>query len=76
MTITRRQFLKLCAGSGIAIGASGVLLPEIVAALERAAAGNPPVLWIFGGRMYRLFCFSSEHCPSKHCRSSSKNHQS
>ena len=49
MTITRRQFLKICAGSGIAIGASGVLLPEIVAALEKAAAGNPPVLWIQGG---------------------------
>ena len=49
MPITRRQFLKLCGGTGIAIGASGILLPEIVAALEKAAAGNPPVLWIQGG---------------------------
>jgi len=49
MPITRRQFLKICAGSGIAIGASGTLLPEIVGALEKAAAGNPPVLWIQGG---------------------------
>jgi hydrogenase small subunit len=49
MTITRRQFLKICAGSGIAIGVSGTLLPEIVSALEKAAAGNPPVLWIQGG---------------------------
>ena len=49
MSITRRQFLKICAGTGIAIGASETLLPEIVAALEKAAAGNPPVLWIQGG---------------------------
>ena len=28
---------------------SGALVPEIVAALEKAAAGNPPVLWIQGG---------------------------
>jgi len=49
MSITRRQFLKICAGTGIAIGASETLLPEIVSALEKAAAGNPPVLWIQGG---------------------------
>jgi hydrogenase small subunit len=49
MPITRRQFLKICAGTGIAIGASGTLLAEIVGALEKAAAGNPPVLWIQGG---------------------------
>ncbi len=49
MTITRRQFLKLCAGTGVAIGTSGILLPEIVSALEKAAVGNPPVLWIQGG---------------------------
>ncbi len=49
MTITRRQFLKICAGTGIAIGASETLLPEIVSALEKASAGNPPVLWIQGG---------------------------
>jgi len=49
MSITRRQFLKICAGTGIAIGASETLLPEIVGALEKAVAGNPPVLWIQGG---------------------------
>ncbi len=48
MTITRRQFLKICAGTGAAISVSGSLIPEIVAALEQAAAGNPPVLWIQG----------------------------
>ncbi len=49
MPITRRQFLKVCAGTGVAIGTSGILLPEIVGALEKAVAGNPPVLWIQGG---------------------------
>jgi hydrogenase small subunit len=48
MTITRRQFLKVFAGTGVAVTISGSLLPEIVAALEKAAAGNPPVLWIQG----------------------------
>jgi hydrogenase small subunit len=48
MPISRRQFLKICAGTGIAIGSSGTLLTEIVSALEKAAAGNPPVLWIQG----------------------------
>lgn len=49
MPIIRWQFLKICAGTGIAVGASGILLPEIVSALEKAAAGNPPVIWIQGG---------------------------
>jgi hydrogenase small subunit len=49
MPITRRQFLKYCAGTGVALGTSGTLLPEIVGALEKAATGNPPVLWIQGG---------------------------
>ena len=48
MAITRRQFLKICAGTGAAISISGPLIPEIVTALEKAAAGNPPVLWIQG----------------------------
>jgi hydrogenase small subunit len=49
MTITRRQFLKICAGTGVAISVSGTLVPQIVSALENAVAGNPPVLWIQGG---------------------------
>jgi hydrogenase small subunit len=48
MPITRRQFLKVFAGTGVAVTVSGNLLPEIVSALEKAAAGNPPVLWIQG----------------------------
>jgi hydrogenase small subunit len=47
MAITRRQFLKIC-GAGAAFSVSGSLIPEIVAALEKAAAGNPPVIWIQG----------------------------
>jgi hydrogenase small subunit len=49
MAITRRQFLKICAGTGAAIGFSGTFIPEMVEALQKAAAGNPPVLWIQGG---------------------------
>jgi len=49
MTISRRQFLKLCGATGAVIRVSGSLIPEIVAALEKAAAGNPPVAWIQGG---------------------------
>jgi hydrogenase small subunit len=49
MSISRRQFLKICAGTGVAISTSGVLFREIVGAFEAAAAGNPPVLWIQGG---------------------------
>ncbi len=48
MAITRRQFLKICGATGAAISVSGSLVPEIVSALENAAAGNPPVLWIQG----------------------------
>ena len=49
MPISRRQFLKVFAGTGVAVTVSGSILPEIVSALEKAVAGNPPVLWIQGG---------------------------
>ncbi|MFQ5867862.1 MAG: hydrogenase small subunit [bacterium] len=48
MDLTRREFLKICAGSAVALGISQICIPEVVEALERAAAGNPPVLWIQG----------------------------
>ena len=48
MGLTRRQFLKICGGAGAAFSLSRALIPEIVAALEKAVAGNPPVLWIQG----------------------------
>lgn len=44
--ISRREFMKLCAGSVAAVGLSQVLLPELARALP--AAGNPPVIWIQG----------------------------
>lgn len=44
--ISRREFLKLCAGSVAAAGLSQLLLPELARSLP--AAGNPPVIWIQG----------------------------
>lgn len=44
--ISRREFMKLCAGSVAAVSLSQALLPELAKAVP--AAGNPPVLWIQG----------------------------
>lgn len=46
--ISRREFLRLCAGSAAALGISQMFLPEIAQAFGNAAAGNPPVLWVQG----------------------------
>lgn len=46
--LSRRQFLKLCAGSAAALGISQLYVPQIAQALGGAAAGNPPVIWIQG----------------------------
>ncbi len=48
MKTSRREFLKLCAASAAGWGISQVYIPEVVQALERAAAGNPPVIWVQG----------------------------
>jgi hydrogenase small subunit len=48
MEISRREFLKLCGLSGLTLGLSQSLLTEVVKALEEAAAGSPPVLWLHG----------------------------
>jgi hydrogenase small subunit len=48
MQLSRRQFLKLCAGTAVALGASDSLLAQVVLALERATEGNPAVIWIQG----------------------------
>jgi len=48
MALTRREFLKLCGGSAAALGISQTLVPDIASALEKAAAGKPPVLWLAG----------------------------
>ena len=47
MKPTRREFLKLCAASA-GLGISQLYIPEVVRALERAVAANPPVIWIQG----------------------------
>ncbi len=48
MKLTRRDFLRLCGASGLALSVSSSLAPKIAEALERALEGNPPVIWIQG----------------------------
>ena len=43
--LSRRDFVKLCAGSAAAISLSGYLAPFMQAAV---AAGAPPVIWLQG----------------------------
>jgi hydrogenase small subunit len=44
--LSRRDFLKLCAGSAAAVSLSEMLLPHLLEAAP--ASGNPPVLWLQG----------------------------
>lgn len=44
--LSRRDFLRVCAGSAAAISLSGYLAPYMAQAVE---AGAPPVIWIQGG---------------------------
>lgn len=48
MGLTRREFLRICGGGIAGISLSQMFIPEVVEALEKAAAGRPPVLWIQG----------------------------
>lgn len=48
MEISRREFLKLCGASGMALGLSSLLTEEMVKALEEAIARGPHVLWLQG----------------------------
>ena len=48
MRMTRRDFIRLCSGSAVGLGLSGMFIPDIVQALEKAASGNPPVVWLQG----------------------------
>jgi hydrogenase small subunit len=43
--LSRRDFIRLCAGSAAAISLSGYLAPFMA---EAAAAGAPPVIWLQG----------------------------
>lgn len=47
MTLTRRKFLQICAGSAAAAGASTILCPQVVQALKEKA-GNQPIVWLNG----------------------------
>lgn len=47
MTLTRRKFLQICAGSAAAYGTSSILTPQVVQALKENA-GNQPVIWLSG----------------------------
>lgn len=44
--LSRRDFLKLCAGSAAAVSLSELLLPHLLEAAP--VSGNPPALWIQG----------------------------
>ncbi|MFH1577931.1 MAG: hydrogenase small subunit [Candidatus Omnitrophota bacterium] len=48
MKLTRREFFKLCTTSAVGLGISQLYLTQVVEALEEAAAGNPPVIWLQG----------------------------
>jgi hydrogenase small subunit len=45
MSISRRDFLKVCGGTAAFLGLSKM---QVLEALAQAKAGNPPVLWIQG----------------------------
>lgn len=47
-TFSRRDFLKLCAASGVAVGLSQLWIPEIAGAVEKAIKNDTPVIWIQG----------------------------
>lgn len=49
MSLSRREFVKLCTGTVAGIGVSRMFHPEIVQALQEAATGKkPPVIWLQG----------------------------
>lgn len=47
MALSRRKFLQLIGGSGVAVGLSHLWLPQIAQALLENP-GNPPVIWLQG----------------------------
>ncbi|MFP3869514.1 MAG: hydrogenase small subunit [Syntrophobacteria bacterium] len=48
MNLSRRKFLKLCGASAAGAGLCQGAHPAVVHALEKAAQGNPPAVWIMG----------------------------
>jgi hydrogenase small subunit len=47
MALSRRRFLQLIGGSGVAVGVSQLWLPQVVQAILDNP-GNPPVIWLQG----------------------------
>ena len=48
MSLDRRDFLKLCTGTVAGLGVSQMVHPAIVQALDKAASGKTPVIWLQG----------------------------
>ncbi len=48
MSLSRRDFLKLCGGTAAGLSLSQMFIPELAEALEKKAATRPPVLWLQG----------------------------
>lgn len=48
MELTRREFLKICSATAAGAGLSQTVIPELVSAMEEAAAKKPPVIWLQG----------------------------
>ena len=47
-SLNRKQFLKLCASAGAALGLSQLYGPQLAAALSAKGKNHPPVLWLQG----------------------------
>lgn len=47
--VGRRQFIKMCASSALALGLTGFFTPELERVFAAAAKGEPAVLWLQGG---------------------------
>ncbi|MBW2057102.1 MAG: hydrogenase small subunit [Deltaproteobacteria bacterium] len=46
--LSRRDFLKFCAGTAAALGLSEIFTADKIAQALQAAAGKPPVIWLEG----------------------------
>lgn len=44
--LSRRDFLKYCAATAAALGLSELAIPRIAAAIEAAAGGKTPIIWL------------------------------
>lgn len=47
--VTRRDFLNFCGGLAVLMGLSKTMVPQIALAVEKAASGQHPTVWMTGG---------------------------